>query len=204
MFRLTDLLVVGGAYLLGGCLTGYYLVRLRCGEDIRRFGSGSAGARNVGRRLGRWAFALTFAGDLLKGVAAVVGAKLLTGHSPVVVWALVAVVAGHLWPLQLRGKGGKGLSTAFGGLLALHWPTVVWALLLIPPCWLLTRRSTAAVLLAAIALPLVATLNARPFVEIGGLAVVAALILWGHRENIRALLQPAHAEKDGPEELSPD
>lgn len=204
MFRVTDVLLVAAAYLLGGVLTGYYLVRLRCGDDIRAFESGSAGARNVGRRLGPWAFALTLAGDLLKGLAAVFGARWLSDNPTVAALALVAVVAGHLWPLQLGRRGGKGLATACGGLLALHWPTVLWALLLVPPFWLLTRTTTAAVLLATACLPLVAAVLGRPPAEIAALAVVAGLVLWGHRDNIRALLRPPRTDATGPGQASPD
>src|SRR5262245_25796362 len=123
MFHL--LLITGSLVLLSyalGCFsTGYYLVRWRTGTDIRTLGTGSAGARNAGRVLGRAGFILVFAGDALKGALAVWLAK-QAGLPPWgVAAALVAVVLGHLFPLQLGGRGGKGAATAFGGVCVLNW-----------------------------------------------------------------------------------
>lgn len=110
--------VVLASYLLGGICAGYYLVRWSRGLDVRRTGSGSAGARNVGRLLGAPGFFATLALDAAKGAVAVLGAgRVATGPWPPAL-ALLAVVLGHVFPAQLQGRGGKGVATALGGLLA--------------------------------------------------------------------------------------
>ena len=99
-------------YALGCFNTGYHLVRWRTGQDLRTLGSGNAGARNAGRILGKTGFVQVFLGDALKGVLAVGLARAwgLADWGQMVV--VLAVVAGHLWPIQLGGQGGKGASTA--------------------------------------------------------------------------------------------
>src|ERR1043166_9636458 len=96
------------AYLAGCFTSGYYLVRMRLGEDIRELGSGSVGARNVGRVLGKTGFLLTLGLDFAKGSFAVWAARHFT--TPVderlVALAMASVIAGHVWPLQLRFRGG--------------------------------------------------------------------------------------------------
>src|SRR5687767_9587168 len=108
---LTALLVLAAAYLLGCFSTGYYLARLRTGQDIRSVGSGSAGGSNVGRLLGKSGFAITMLGDTLKGALAV-AVGVYAGLAP---WLLgvvmLAVVLGHIFPVQLGFRGGKGLAT---------------------------------------------------------------------------------------------
>ena len=108
------------AYALGCLSAGYYLARAR-GLDLRAAGSGSTGARNAGRLLGKGAFAATFALDLAKGALAVLAA----GWVAPGLWgrplAMVAVVMGHVWPAQLGFRGGKGISPAVGGLLVVSW-----------------------------------------------------------------------------------
>lgn len=109
------------AYLLG-CLTpGYYLVRWRTGQDLRAVGSGGVGATNTGRVLGNWGFLAVGIGDAAKAALAVGLARWLFGHGPDWVWmlALIAVVMGHVWPVQLGFRGGKGIACAIGGLLIL-------------------------------------------------------------------------------------
>jgi acyl phosphate:glycerol-3-phosphate acyltransferase len=105
------------AYALGCFTTGYYLVRWRTGRDIREVGSGSVGARNVGRLLGWRGFLATVLGDFGKGALAVWAARQFTTDDRLVALAMPAVVAGHLWPAQLRFRGGKGMAAALGALL---------------------------------------------------------------------------------------
>src|SRR5205814_6775520 len=104
------------SYLLGCFAAGYYLVRMRLGEDLRELGSGSVGARNVGRVLGKTGFLLTLLGDFGKGAFAVWAARHFTTNDHAVALAMICVVAGHIWPLQLRFRGGKGMATSLGAL----------------------------------------------------------------------------------------
>lgn len=106
------------SYLLGGFCAAYYVVRLARSADIRTLGSGTAGARNAGRLLGAPGFLLTLALDATKGALAVLAtAWLVPGAWPATA-ALIAVVAGHIWPAQLGWRGGKGIATILGGLAA--------------------------------------------------------------------------------------
>jgi glycerol-3-phosphate acyltransferase PlsY len=126
------------AYLLGCVNGGYYLVRLRTGEDLRDLGSGTLGARNTGRALGRAGFAVAMVWDVLKGVGAVGLATLLAPAAAPV--AAVAVVLGHLLPIQLGLRGGKGLATSLGAVAALAPVAAVAALGLAAILLTVTRR----------------------------------------------------------------
>jgi acyl-phosphate glycerol 3-phosphate acyltransferase len=118
-------LIVVGAYFIGCFATGYYLVRWRSGDDIRAIGSGGTGARNVGRILARkWAFA-TVLGDAGKGMLAVFLAGLIEPVPVATMVAMIAATIGHVWPVQLGFRGGKGVATSLGGLLV--WSPFLYA-----------------------------------------------------------------------------
>ena len=137
---LAGLGVVLGSYFLGCFSTGYYLVRQRTGQDIRELGSGSTGARNAGRVLGRPGFWWTMAGDLAKGGIAVGLALALTGSERVELLAWLAVVAGHIWPAQLGFRGGKGVSTSLMGLLVFDWRLALIYCVFFAAGWAVTRQ----------------------------------------------------------------
>src|SRR5436190_5439749 len=119
-----------GAYGLGCITTGYYLVLFWKGMDVREVGSGNVGAKNVGRILGWPGFFLTVLGDIGKGAFAVWAARHFTTDERIVGLALVAVVVGHLWPVQLFFRGGKGIATSLGGLLIYdHYLTTAFLVL---------------------------------------------------------------------------
>ena len=109
---------VVAAYAIGCLATGYYVVRILTGEDVRRHATGSSGARNVGRRAGLAAAAATLAADVAKGAVAVALAEAVAGEGAAAA-ALVAVVLGHAAPAQLGFRGGRGLGPALGGMLVL-------------------------------------------------------------------------------------
>src|SRR5881296_2981108 len=144
-----------GAYLLGCFTTGYYLVRLRTGQDIRELGSGSVGAKNVGRLLGWTGFGVVVLGDSAKGAFAVWAAQHLTKEDWLVQLSLLAVVAGHAWPVQLRFRGGKGIATSLGGLLIYDYHLAVAYALLFGSAWAVLRKTVLPGLFAFACLPLV-------------------------------------------------
>src|SRR5215211_789666 len=115
--------VVLVAYLLGSIPFGYLLVRLFVGGDVRETGSGGTGATNVTRRAGKGVGVLTLLLDLLKGAAAVLVARALLGAGESALWwvcaAGAAVVLGHVFPVWLRFRGGKGVATGLGVFLVL-------------------------------------------------------------------------------------
>jgi acyl phosphate:glycerol-3-phosphate acyltransferase len=115
---LMTFVAVAVAYALGCIVGAYYVVRLRAGHDVRSTGSGNAGTRNVLRSGDRTSAALTLLVDLVKGALAVWLAQLIAPGELVTASAAVAVVAGHIWPVQLQFRGGKGVAAAIGATLA--------------------------------------------------------------------------------------
>jgi glycerol-3-phosphate acyltransferase PlsY len=106
------------AYLVGCFSTGYYAAKIKTGQDIRDLGSGNAGAQNAGVVLGKpWFFIILFA-DMLKGIMAVLAARWLHVDDITETLVIVAVVSGHIWPVQMQFRGGMGISTSLGALLA--------------------------------------------------------------------------------------
>jgi acyl phosphate:glycerol-3-phosphate acyltransferase len=186
------------AYLLGSIPFGYLIVRLRAGADIREVGSGGTGATNVTRRVGKGAGAATLVLDALKGVAAVVAARWLAGGGEEGAWvvaaAAVMAVVGHIFPVWLGFRGGKGVATGLGVFLALA-PLAVLAAV---PIFLLVVWQTRYVSLGSIVTAATAPLWAwlwygvvAPRAGLGqvlaALAVTAALIIAKHGGNMRRL-----------------
>jgi glycerol-3-phosphate acyltransferase PlsY len=181
-----DVVLVAIAYLAGSVPFGLLIARLKGNVDLRRVGSGNIGATNVLRTVGKGAAALTLIGDIGKG-AVVVLARGLGASSRVLAVVALAAVLGHLFPIFLGFRGGKGVATTLGVVLA-AMPVVgglqlhVW--LLVAVVW---RYSSLAALAAAAALPALAwLLDGRPVMVLFG-ALSAALIFWRHRENIERL-----------------
>ncbi len=184
---LTALLIVAGSYLLGCLSTGYYLARLRTGRDIRSVGSGSTGGTNVGRLLGKGGFAVTMAGDALKGALAV-GLGVYAGLAPWLrVAVILAVVAGHIFPIQLGFRGGKGLATALGAMLVFDYRLALGVLALVGLLALLSRQVTFSLVAGLVVAPLLAVGLGHP--APASVALLAGLLLYAHRPNIQAALQ---------------
>jgi glycerol-3-phosphate acyltransferase PlsY len=179
--------VVGG-YLLGSIPFGLIATRLGGAGDIRQIGSGNIGATNVLRTGRRDLAAITLIGDGGKGAAAVLLARWLFGEDAAALAGGAAFV-GHLFPVWLKFKGGKGVATFFGVLIALAWPVGLMAGL----TWIIIaaifRISSLAALTAAAMAPLYMFLAAQsPESKLWLAAFMAVLIYIRHRENIRRLL----------------
>ena len=184
-----ELLVALGAYALGSFSTGYYLVRLRTGRDIRLLGSGSAGGRNVARSVGLTASAMTLAGDAAKGALAAGTAVLLGLETWAVMLVIGAVVAGHIWPPQLQFRGGKGLATVMGAVLVFDYVLVLIAYAVAAVTLALSRRVILSGLVPVALTPPVAVLMGRTQVEVVGLSLLVAIILFSHRDNLQSLVK---------------
>ena len=184
-----EIALIAAAYALGCLSTGYYLVRLRSGADVRSMGSGNIGARNVGRVAGKWGLAITLAGDTAKGAAPVAVALLLDMESWAVMAVVFAAVAGHLWPAQLGFRGGKGLATTMGAVLVLDFRLVLAAFAVAGIAWLITKNATGGGLAAVLLSPLAALVAGHDPVTAGALAVLAAAIMFAHRTNLQAMVQ---------------
>ncbi|HEX4695325.1 glycerol-3-phosphate 1-O-acyltransferase PlsY [Sphingomonas sp.] len=173
-------------YLLGSIPFGVILTRAFGAGDLRSVGSGNIGATNVLRTGRKELAAATLVLDGAKGAAAVlIAAWLFPGHE---VPAAAAAFLGHLYPVWLKFKGGKGVATLLGIALALHWPIA----LAFAAVWLglfaLLRISSVAGIIAAISTPIAAAVFGR-FDLVLLFIALALLVIWKHRLNIDRLLQ---------------
>lgn len=141
-------MAVGAAYLLGGICTGYYLVRLWKGIDLRTVGSGSAGGTNAARVLGAWARPVVGGLDALKGAVAV-GVAHWVGLDIAATGAVaLAVVVGHVFPVQLGFRGGKGIGTSLGAF-CVYFPLAAVAIAVLTALlYAFTRRQQVSGVLA--------------------------------------------------------
>jgi len=182
-------------YLLGSIPSGYLAGRWLAGLDIRREGSGSTGATNVLRVVGKGPALAVFLVDVLKGAAAVLLAKAVLDPLGVgVVLAGLAALAGHIWPVWLGWKGGKAVATGLGMLLGLTWPVGLACFGIFLAVLSLGRIVSLASVVAALALPLLmlgwfAAQNLAPRWPYLSLALLTTvLVVWRHRSNIERLL----------------
>lgn len=183
---LETLLALMGGYALGSIPFAYVVTQAFGLGDIREVGSGNVGATNVLRTGNKLAAALTMIGDVGKGVVAVLLARQF-GEAPAMAAALGAFV-GHIFPVWLNFKGGKGVATCLGILAALSWPVALLSLATWLVVVLVGRISSLAALAAAIAAPIYMAFWG-PWFYAAGAAILAALVFVTHRENIRRLLK---------------
>ena len=186
------LLVIAIAYLLGSIPSGYLAGRWLAGIDIREHGSGSTGATNVLRHVGKTPALIVFLVDVFKGSAAVLVAKQLLGgdaHGWLVAAGLLAL-AGHIWPIWLKGKGGKAVATGLGMLLGLLPAVGLASLGIFLLVLSFSRIVSLSSVVAALALPaLIWIAGYSQTTAYMGLGVLAALlVVWRHRGNIKRLL----------------
>ena len=186
------LLVIPIAYLLGSIPSGYLAGRWLAGIDIREHGSGSTGATNVLRHVGKTPALIVFLVDVFKGSAAVLVAKQLLGgdaHGWLVAAGLLAL-AGHIWPIWLKGKGGKAVATGLGMLLGLLPAVGLESLGIFLLVLSFSRIVSLSSVVAALALPaLIWIAGYSQTTAYMGLGVLAALlVVWRHRGNIKRLL----------------
>ncbi len=184
---LTILLVLL-AYLLGSLPFAVIVSKLYGLDDPRSHGSGNPGATNVLRTGSKSAALLTLFGDAAKGWLAVWLAGRLGGNTLAIAMAGVAAFLGHVFPVFLRFRGGKGVATALGVLAG--WSGAL--ALAVMAAWVLTaalsRYSSLAALVAAMAAPIAAGFLVGPIQTTTAVAVMSALLIWRHRTNIQRLL----------------
>lgn len=214
----TGPVAVVAAYLLGSLPWSYLIVRLHRGIDVRTIGSKSAGATNVLRASGKWAALLALLLDAAKGAAAVLLARALDVGSWWLAAAAVAAVAGHVFPLFLGFRGGKGVATAAGVLALLVPGAALGALAVFAVMVAWKRYVSLGSVSAAVALPLLVGVywsggayRMEPGVDPGaallaGTAAIAALVIVKHRANLLRLragtesrldVKPPEAEASG-------
>ena len=190
------------AYLLGSIPFGYLIVRLTKGADIRETGSGGTGATNVSRRAGKLAGVVTLLLDALKGAAAVLLAHWLLQDSAFdfrewwIAAAAVAVIVGHMFPVWLRFRGGKGVATGVGVFLVIAPIAVALAAVVFLSLVWRTRYVSLGSMAAAVTIPFFVLLQdalIRPVAFLTPMMAAAAagsiLIIFAHRANLRRLIE---------------
>jgi len=179
------LVVIG--YLCGSLASAVIVCRIMGLPDPRKEGSGNPGATNVLRLGGKKAAALTLAGDALKGAIPVLLAHLLSDSPAILASTAVAAIVGHMYPVFFQFKGGKGVATTFGAVAALVYPVALF----MGAVWVLaamaTRYASLASMAAAVAAPLFALVFIQETATVVALVIIAALLVYRHRENIQRL-----------------
>jgi glycerol-3-phosphate acyltransferase PlsY len=177
---------IAAGYLAGSIPFGLLLVRAAGLGDIRKVGSGNIGATNVLRSGRKDIAAATFILDALKGALPLLAAAAALGPTAALLVGFAALL-GHIFPVWLRFRGGKGVATAFGLMAAAAWPVALCAGVIWAAAAKLSRISSVGAISAAIAAPLLAWLLATPQIALF-CAAMAALILLRHRGNIARIL----------------
>ena len=185
------LLSIPLAYLLGSIPFGYLLVRFFRKEDIRSIGSGNIGATNVARSGAKGLGIATLLLDLGKAFLAVkIAQHLAPANYDLAVAAAIAAILGHVFPIWLRFRGGKGVASALGVFLALTWPSALSVLAVFIIVFILTRYVSLASIIGAASFPLFG-FHFVPFrtpMVIFGFLFIPILIIVKHHQNIRRLL----------------
>jgi acyl phosphate:glycerol-3-phosphate acyltransferase len=193
MSAITLVLAGIAGYLLGSIPTGYLVVGILTGRDVRKVGSGRTGGTNAMRAGGVKAFVLTGIGDVLKGVAAVIVARLITGD-----WLVgqavagVAAVIGHNWSIFLGFKGGAGTGANIGVCIGL-WPlSALWLIPLVPLGVFVVGYASITSLVIAALIPITLALRAAAgqssWIYVGYGIAAALTVVWALRPNIKRLL----------------
>ena len=171
------------SYLLGCFTTGYCLVRFARGQDVRELGSGNVGQRmwdaSWGSRIHIYAL-----GDFAKGAIAVGTVRHFIKDERFVALAFVAVVVGHIWPIQLRFRGGKGIATSLGALVVYDYHLAIAFLVLFLLAFGFIRKTVLPGLVAFSCLPLVGMYQAENHVRVTTLSTLAVVVLLTHRKNL--------------------
>ena len=188
-----NLLILFLGYLLGSFPSGYLAGKIAKGIDIRSLGSGSTGATNVLRHIGKRAAITVFLLDVFKGVISILLAKYFLLNDSWQVAIGLSTLIGHIWPVWLNWRGGKAVATGLGIFLGLSWQVGLATLGIFIVIILSFRIVSLASVSAALALPLIMFVSFKtsnislPFLLISILAMT--LVIWRHRGNIVRLIK---------------
>ena len=188
-----NLLILFLGYLFGSFPSGYLAGRITKGVDIRSLGSGSTGATNVLRHIGKRAAIAVFLIDVFKGVLSILLAKYFLLNDSWQVAIGLSTLIGHIWPVWLNWRGGKAVATGLGIFLGLSWQVGLATLGIFILMIALFRIVSLASISAALSLPLIMFLSFQessisiPYLIVSLLAMT--LVIWRHRENIARLIK---------------
>ncbi|MDD2482241.1 MAG: glycerol-3-phosphate 1-O-acyltransferase PlsY [Lutispora sp.] len=175
------------SYFLGNISVSFLIAKYAGGIDIRKHGSGNAGATNVFRTLGAKAGLTAFIGDALKGVFAVLIGKLIGGEDGQIA-AGIFVVIGHNWPMLLGFKGGKGIATTIGVMIAIN-PYIVAAIVPIGLVIIfITKYVSLASITGMVIFPITMLLIKQPMKLVLFSFLLSAMALYKHKSNIKKLM----------------
>ena len=185
---LVEILMIGGAYLLGSLSSAIIVCKLMGYEDPRQGGSGNPGATNVKRLYGNKPAAIALAGDMLKGVLPVVAAHLLGLSPEAIILVGFAAFIGHLYPVFFGFQGGKGVATMLGVMFGLSLPIG----LAVGATWLFIAKvlkiSSASALVATALAPVYIYFLSGEVSWVGITAVMTAILFWRHKGNIQRMI----------------
>ncbi|MFQ5586422.1 MAG: glycerol-3-phosphate 1-O-acyltransferase PlsY [Thermodesulfobacteriota bacterium] len=184
----TEIAIIVAAYLIGSIPTGVIVARLSGAQDPRSLGSGNIGATNVGRSAGKAAGIITLVGDCLKGVLPTATVLFLVPSVLVVGLTGFAAFVGHLFPVFLGFRGGKGVATALGIFLVISPVATLLCGLIFIILLSIFRYVSLGSIIAAASMPVALAIlpSSRPFTPLG--AMIGVLIIIKHTDNVRRLV----------------
>ena len=186
-----NIFIIFISYFLGSLPTGFLFGKFLKNIDLRNIGSGSTGATNVLRNVGKWPAFFVFIIDVSKGLLAVKIAQYYTDQGLMEIIAGISAISGHIWPIWLSGKGGKAVATGLGMFMALSWKVGLASLGIFLIVLAKTKFVSLSSILAAILLPIIMFfylgyfMHSYFFISL----IVAVLVIWKHRTNITRLLK---------------
>lgn len=176
------------AYGIGSFSSAYFIGRVFKNIDIRKYGSGNAGATNAIRVMGNKLGIVTFLLDVLKGIIVVLVSRAILGDIGGYIGGFAAVI-GHNWPIFIGFKGGKGVATSLGVIFILHWPTAIICLLLGMVIFLITRYVSLGSILFLSSTPIVNAIITKEFNKMFFITTLflALLAIYRHKANFQRL-----------------
>ena len=185
---LINIFLIFLAYLLGSISAAILVCKLLGLSDPRTEGSGNPGTTNVMRLHGKTAAFLTLTGDVFKGIIPVLLAKVIVGSEFIIALSGFAAFLGHIFPIYFKFRGGKGVATLIGILLATHWLLGLAYVI----TWILTaaifRYSSLAALIATLSIPFYTYFLEQNFQYTVSFSMIAVILFWRHKSNIYNLL----------------
>ncbi|MQG19051.1 MAG: hypothetical protein FI687_04685 [SAR202 cluster bacterium] len=178
------------SYFMGTFPSGFLYSKIFRKTDIRKLGSGSTGAMNVYRNTDKLGFLITILADILKGsIAMFVILKLLGTHEAISAFSGILVILGHIYPVTMQFKGGKGLGPFLGIMLIVNWRVSTLGLIMIPIASTIFKNLTLGVLLMVILTPIGVFASAQKPIETVGITISAILVFFAHRNNLKEILK---------------